>query len=150
MKVELDGNTVCGVFCLHYLARKGAPARLGEIARAGRMGADRVRRALRALSCRGLATASRSAGWRPARPVGEITVGDVQEAMRKLRRSGRPCRIEYATCPYRSVCAMTPLCRGVHEGAEEALRASSLGELAADAPSMPVCMERRPRAGGPS
>jgi DNA-binding IscR family transcriptional regulator len=146
MRVELDGNSVCGLYCLQYLARKEGAARPGEIAGAGRMAAARVKRVLGALRRAGLVDVRRGRGWELSRPAGEITIADIQEAVRGMRESGRPCRIRYETCPYRSICAMTPVCKAVHEGVEEALQRSDLGSLASEAPSLPACVERRPRA----
>jgi len=146
MKLELDGNTLCGLYCLQHLARKAGAARPDEIARAGRMGKERVRRTLKALQRHGLVAAQRSEGWRLALPAGEITVSDVQEAMKELAKSGRPCRIEYENCPYRSVCPLTPVCSAVHEGVQGALASCDLGTLAQQTPSLPTCMEVKTRA----
>ena len=103
-----------GLFCLHFLARRGRPARLSEIARSGGMDLARVRRVLRALLRRGLTVVRRGAGWSLARPAGEIRVSDVEEATRRIRKPGRSCRIEFETCPYRGVCSMASLCRSLH------------------------------------
>lgn len=146
MKLELDGNTLCGLYCLQHLARKAGGARPDEIARAGGMGKERVRRTMKALQRHGLVTAWRTEGWRLALAAGEITVSDVQEATKELGKSGRPCRIEYETCPYRSVCPLTPLCSAVDQGVREALASCDIGLLAQQTPSQPTCVEEKKRA----
>lgn len=146
MRLELDGNTICALYCLQYLARKSVPSRREEIARAGRIGKVRIGRALAALQRHGLVAGRRGGGWNLARPAGEITVSDVQDAVKGLPRSGRSCRIEYDTCPYRSVCPLTPVCTAVDEGVREALASCDLALLARQVPSLPTCVEEKARA----
>jgi len=138
MKIGLDSNRTCGLFCLQYLAHKQGPASVAELAQAGPLPVRQVRAVLRSLARAGFVERGK-AGYRLARAPGEIRFLDV---LRLPGMAGWGYGPDAESCPLRGACLYAPVCAAVDLAIRGALAEVSIGDLAAEAASLPACIAK--------
>ena len=129
------------LYGLHFLLRRGKPATLGEIGRAGGFPAARIRDVMNKLRGAGLVRRRSSRGYALAKAPGEIRILDVFRAVEAPRPPAAPCDGDYDACVTRASCVFAPLCRKAQEAFRESLRNFTLAEFEDVAVDLPNCLD---------
>ncbi len=146
--LDLSWGAVCGLYALHYLARKPGSISVKEIAGQSGLSPTFLSKMMQRLRREGLVRSARGRGYALARPPGAISVLEVVRAVDGPIAPADLCLMKNEECVFKATCPLSRVCRETAAGILSVLGGIDLQSLPTGALGLPVCMNDRKAAQG--